>query len=390
MPTSHLTALLVEDNEDDAVLVLDALREGGFKNVIHQRVCSADGLKQALDAQSWDVVISDYSMPSFDAPSALRIVHERNLDVPFIIVSGSVGEELAVQAMKAGAHDYVMKDRLARLAPSVEREVRDARQRREYVMARQRAEDAVVEKQVAEAENQAKSRFFASLSHELRSPLNAILGYSDLLQRGIGGQLGSLQTEFLGHITAAGRHLAAVVNDILDSSRIEAGRLELTREPVPVVEATRFVISMFLPQARQCGVELDSDVSADLPPVDADPVRLRQVLSNLVSNAIKFTPSGGHVQVSARALEASVELLVSDEGVGIRAEDLPRLFRDFERVGHVENQIEGTGLGLSLTKRLVEMHGGSIHAESEWGKGSRFTVRFPTYCAVPLAASGRH
>jgi signal transduction histidine kinase len=388
MPTSHLKAMLVEDNEDDAELVLDALRVGGLR-VSHRRVWSADGIKQALEAESWDIVISDYSMPSFDAPSALRIVHERDPDLPFIIVSGSVGEELAVQAMKAGAHDYVMKDRLTRLAPSVEREVRDARQRRELAMARQHAEDALVQKQVAEAENQAKSRFFASMSHELRSPLNAILGYSDLLQRGIGGQLGTLQTEFLGHITAAGQHLAAVVNDILDTSRIEAGRLELTREPVPMLEAARFVISMFLPQARQCRIELDSDVPADLPPVDADPVRLRQVLSNLVSNAIKFTPSGGRVWVNARSVEASVEVAVRDEGVGIRSEDLPRLFQDFERVGRIENRTEGTGLGLSLTKRLVELHGGTIRAESQWGKGSTFTVLLPAYRAPAFAASGR-
>src|SRR5262245_33363885 len=305
MPTSDLRAMLVEDNEDDAELVLDALRVGGL-HITHERAWSASAMQQALDTQSWDIVISDYSMPSFDAPSALRIVHERGLDLPFIIVSGSVGEELAVQAMKAGAHDYVMKDRLTRLAPSVEREVRDARQRREYVQSRQQAEDALLQKQVAEAENQAKSRFFASMSHELRSPLNAILGYSDLLQRGIGGQLGTLQTEFLGHITAAGQHLAAGVNDILDTSRIEAGRLDLSPEPVPVVEATRFFISRFLPQARQCGIELDNDVPPDLPPVDADPVRLRQVLSNLVSNAIKFTPSGGHVWVSARSVGPSV------------------------------------------------------------------------------------
>jgi signal transduction histidine kinase len=387
---THLKAMLVEDSEDDAELVLGALREGGFQ-VTYRRVWSAAAMHAALgEAEPWDVVISDYSMPSFDAPAALQLLHQRGLDIPFIIVSGSVGEELAVKAMKAGAHDYVMKDSLTRLAPSVEREVRDARQRREYTVARQHVIDALLQKQIAEAESQAKSRFFASLSHELRSPLNAILGYSDLLQRGIGGELGEMQSEFLEHITAAGRHLTAVVNDILDTSRIEAGRLELVREPVALHETTRFVLAMFGPQADECEVQLSSDVPGDLPPVDADPVRLRQVLCNLVSNAIKFTPRGGRVRVGARLVGDQVELSVADSGVGIRSEDMPRLFRDFERVSsRVEHPTEGTGLGLSLTRRLVELHGGSIHAQSEEGLGSTFTVLLPVRTAY-LTASGRH
>jgi signal transduction histidine kinase len=387
---TSLSAMLVEDSEDDAELVLDALREGGL-SVTARRVWSAPAMREALDAGPWDVVISDYSMPSFDAPAALDILHERGLDIPFIIVSGSVGEEEAVKAMKAGAHDYVMKDRLTRLAPSVEREVRDARQRREYAAARQHVVDALLEKQIAEAESLAKSRFFASLSHELRSPLNAILGYSDLLQRGIGGELGELQTEFLGYITAAGRHLTAVVNDILDTSRIEAGRLDLVREPVSVADATRFVVAMFMPQAREAGVELSSSVPDDLVPVDADPVRLKQVLCNLVSNAIKFTPRGGRVGVTARLQGEQVELSVRDSGVGIRSEDMPRLFRDFERVGsRVEHPTEGTGLGLALTRRLVELHGGSIRADSQQGCGSTFTVLLPMSAASYRSAAHKH
>lgn len=375
---SALRVLLVEDDDDDYLLVLRALRSGGFE-FVHERVWTSEALEEALRSREWDAVISDYCMPDFDAPRALAMVRAFCPDLPFIIASGTVGEEDAVRAMKAGANDYLMKDRLSRLAYCVQREVEEARRRREYALAKERAEEALRQKQLLEAENEARRRFYANLSHELRSPLTAILGYADLLQRGVAGKLNPTQAEFVGYMVSAGRHLLAVVNDILDNSRIEAGRMVLARQPVSVAEVATFVDTLFRPEAQQCGVELANEVPPDLPPVDADPVRMRQILCNLVSNAIKFTPAGRKVHLSAHPRDDGVELLVKDEGIGIGPDDLPRLFQDFERLGDVYQQqkIRGTGLGLSLTKRLVELHGGSIAAESQPGKGSVFRVVMP-------------
>jgi signal transduction histidine kinase len=227
----------------------------------------------------------------------------------------------------------------------------------------------------------AKRRFYANLSHELRSPLTAILGYAELLHNGVGGQPTPMQAEFTGYIVQAGHHLRSVINDILDTSAVEAGRMHLTRQRVSVAEVANFVNVLFRPEAQQCGVELTYQVPSDLPPVYADPVRVKQILCNLVSNAIKYTPAGSKVWVLARECNGEgVEVLVKDEGVGIKPEDLPRLFQEFERVGTADQQhrIRGTGLGLSLTKRLVELHGGTIQAESEPGRGSTFRVILPS------------
>jgi two-component system sensor histidine kinase EvgS len=376
---SEVSVLLIEDDEDDALLVVRALRATGFR-LSYERVWTRDALAAALAAKPWDVVISDFNMPDFDAPRALALVRQHSSELPFIIVSGTVGEEDAVRAIKAGANDYLMKDRLSRLGASVQRELEEARRHREYVLAQKRAQQALLEKQIAEAENEATRRFYANLSHELRSPLNAVIGYAELMQQGVAGPSNALQTEFVGHIVDAGRHLLQVANDILDTSRIEAGRMELARQRVSVAEIATFVSALFLPEARQCGVELSYDVPSDLPPISADPMRMRQILCNLVSNAIKFTPRGRKVWVTAQPRERTgVEVRVKDEGIGIGADDLPRLFHEFERLGDSSQQhrIRGTGLGLSLTKRLVELHGGSIRAESEPGCGSTFAVVLP-------------
>jgi signal transduction histidine kinase len=376
--SKKLKALVVEDMETDAELVLLALQEGGY-HVEHRRVWSAGQLRDALAREPWDVVISDYSMPSFDAPSALAIVKESALDVPFIIVSGTVGEDLTVAAIKAGAHDYLMKDRLARLAVSVERELREAAERRQKRAAQEAAEQARREREHAESANLAKSRFLANMSHELRTPLNAIIGFSELLEQGIAGELQPKQAEFVGFVLSSAQHLLELITDILDLSKVEAGRMELHVELTTLSGVARMIENVLKPLVAKQGVTLSINIPAELPPFAADPVRLKQVLYNLLSNAIKFTPAGGTVALDARAAGQQLEIAVRDTGTGIRAEDMPRLFHEFEQVGDGSGaqKAGGTGLGLALTKRLVALHGGSIDVESEWGCGSTFTVRLP-------------
>ncbi|HEX5658703.1 MAG TPA: response regulator [Polyangiales bacterium] len=253
------------------------------------------------------------------------------------------------------------------------------RKRLDALMEAQSAELARA-KERAEQESRYKSRFLASMSHELRTPLNAIIGFSELLDQEIFGELTARQKEYVGYVVQSGRHLLALVNDILDLSKIEAGRMELAREwvaPRSVIDAVQGSVQ---PLAQKQGVVLLHEVQEELPDLFVDEMRFRQILFNLLSNGIKFTPSGGKVTLRAELVEDRLELAVVDTGVGIRAEDLVRLFREFERVEDSSRpKVEGTGLGLALTKRLVELHGGSIHVESKPDVGSKFTVKLPAF-----------
>ena len=373
---SKLRLILVEDSDNDELLVLRALKSGGY-DVSHKRVWTRESLETALDEGGWDAVISDYNMPTFSGPEALAIVKERRIDIPFLIVSGTVGDEDAVRAMRAGAHDYLMKDKLARLAPSLERELRESRGRRDQREANAAAERATHQKELAEAASQTKSLFLANASHELRTPLNAIIGFSEILTSDPSEPLTPRQREYLQHILQSGRHLLMLINDILDLSKVEAGKMDLNFEPTAVDDATRNALDSLAPIAEKKGVHLEIGIAPDLPPLKADPLRFRQMLFNLLSNAIKFTPEGGTVTLRAKLGDGSLQISVTDTGVGIKAEDLPRLFQEFQQLPSSRGVAEGTGLGLALTKRLVEAHGGTIEAASTEGYGATFTIKFP-------------
>ncbi len=575
-----LRVLIVEDSEDDALLVLRELRRGGY-DPTHERVDTAAALAAALDRQAWDVVISDYSMPQFTGPAALALLKERGLDLPFMIVSGTIGEETAVAAMKAGAHDYLMKNSLQRLVPAVQRELREAEVRRErrradralvvrtrqleairdvsveitreldlttllnlifrrvgeligtgastvwfwdgaaqvlvpqvwhgrdawrgevrlrlgegiagtvaerregllvndyrnspyataifleqtkvtavmgepllyhdrllgaitvdnedldrpfteqdrdilallvmhaaiaienarlYEQVKRHAEELerrvgerTVELQAANRQLQEasrhKSEFLANMSHELRTPLNSILGFSELLREQTSSLLSEKQTRYLTHIHNSGQHLLRLINDILDLSKVEAGKLTLQPEPIPLIQTLEDILVIARGLAHKKAQTIDCQIAPDLSPLPADPVRFKQVCFNLLSNAVKFTPEGGLITLRAfqkaegsgqRAGEDAglpsafcplpfLVIEVTDTGVGIRPEDLTRLFQEFVQLETTKGQRhEGTGLGLALTKRLVELHGGRIWAESAGvGQGSTFTVVLP-------------
>jgi PAS domain S-box-containing protein len=230
----------------------------------------------------------------------------------------------------------------------------------------------------AEQQSQFKSKFLASMSHELRTPLNAIIGFSELLEQELFGPLNEKQQEYIQHVSASGRHLLSLVNDILDLSKVEAGRMELSREWTPfsmVVEAVRGAVR---PLADKRGVTVSVALPPALPELYIDQMRVRQVLYNLLSNAIKFTPSGGTIEVRAVMAGRYLEVACQDSGIGISAADLPKLFREFSQIEvHGGVKPEGTGLGLALTKRLVELHGGTMSVTSEPGQGSTFTFTLP-------------
>jgi signal transduction histidine kinase len=228
-----------------------------------------------------------------------------------------------------------------------------------------------------EAVSDHKSEFLASMSHELRTPLNAIIGFSQVLREGISGDLNAKQQEYLDDILTSGNHLLALINDVLDLSKVEAGHVDLHVAPFSMQDALERGVSMVRERATQDGVRVTLHANGGLDVITGDERRIRQVIFNLLSNAVKFTPSGGLVDIAAAQKNGEVRVSVTDTGPGVAAEDLDRIFEEFQQTEAGARHQEGTGLGLALSKCFVEMHGGRIWCESETGRGSTFVFTLP-------------
>ncbi len=235
--------------------------------------------------------------------------------------------------------------------------------------------------------SQHKSEFLASMSHELRTPLNAIIGFSEVLTERMFGELNERQEEYLNDILSSGRHLLSLINDILDLSKVEAGQMELELGIFSLTEALENGLTMIRERAANHGIELSLDVDPALDLVEADERKVKQIVFNLLSNAVKFTPDGGQVEVAARIVDGAVQVAVRDSGIGIAPEDQDRVFEEFRQVGQSMRRQEGTGLGLALVRRFVELHGGQIALQSEVGVGSTFAFTLPNALAnLPTGA----
>ncbi len=231
--------------------------------------------------------------------------------------------------------------------------------------------------QQLEIASQHKSEFLANMSHELRTPLNAIIGFSEVLSDRMFGELNEKQEEYLKDIHASGTHLLSLINDILDLSKIEAGRMELELTDFDLPQAIDSALTFVRERAARRGITLESTVDARLGQIQADERKFRQVVLNLLSNAIKFTPEGGRIEVGAVPKDGLVEVSVTDTGVGIAPEDQEAVFEEFRQVGTAEKKAEGTGLGLTLCRKFIELHGGKIRVSSQVGVGSTFTFTIP-------------
>jgi signal transduction histidine kinase len=229
-----------------------------------------------------------------------------------------------------------------------------------------------------EAANRHKSEFLANMSHELRTPLNAIIGFSEVLGEKYFGELNEKQTEYVDDILSSGRHLLSLINEILDLSKVEAGRMELELAKFDLPLALENARTFVRERAVKHGINLDVTVDERLGDFVGDERKIKQILLNLLSNAVKFTPEGGRIGIRARQADGAVEISVSDTGIGIAPKDQDTIFEEFRQVGRdYAHKTEGTGLGLTLAKKFVELHGDKIWVESEVGKGSKFTFTLP-------------
>ncbi|HEV2966839.1 MAG TPA: HAMP domain-containing sensor histidine kinase [Candidatus Dormibacteraeota bacterium] len=354
--------LVVDDSDDDIEMIRRFLADDTTEI---RGVTDSSQAEQVFTEFEPDLILLDLHMPQPDGLEILRRIRgARSLlgFLPVLVLTGDVGPVARNHALDLGADDFLTKplDRL-----EVVLRVRNLLSTRRLHVDLARA-------------YRHKSEFLASMSHELRTQLSSVIGFSELLLSDTTDRFDEpRRRKFLAQINSSGRYLLDLTSDILDLAKIESGHVTLRLETVMIVEVAHGVITAMLPLAEKKSIRIKAELAA-AGHVQADAGKLRQMLLNLVSNAVKFTPQGGHVTIGARRLDDTVEISVSDDGIGIAESEFEHLFEEFRQVdSDVAREQHGTGLGLALTKRFVELHGGQIRLASELGKGSVFTLSLP-------------
>ncbi len=365
-----LRALIVEDSENDCRLLLDMLRRGGY-DVTHKRVDSAAAVKACLDESKWDIVLSDYSMPGFRGTDALALVKEKGLDIPFIFVSGTIGEEIAVNAMLAGARDYVIKGKAARLLPAIQRELREAEARREHQQ---------MEHRVRQLEKfEALGKLAGGVAHDFNNVIGAIMGWAEL---GIDNAPSEgREAKLFRNIREQATRAAGLTRQLLAYARrqvLEPKNINLNQ----MVSDTTALLQKAIGEQ----IEVKMVLTPDLGITRADPSQIEQVLMNLCFNARDAMPHGGQLLIETRNVELDshycsrhadaqpgrhIQLSVSDTGIGMDSVTMERIFEPFFTTKEIG---KGTGLGLATVMGIVKQHGGFLDVNSEFGKGTAFHV----------------
>lgn len=376
MSARRLRVLLIEDNPGDVRLIKEMLVEAkhtAFELESFERL--TDGLARLTEDQ-FDVVLLDLSLPDSTGLDTFVTFNSAAPDLPVVILSGFNDEVAAVECVNAGAQDYLIKDEvnshllIRSLRYAVARGLLE--KERSQLLVRER-----VARAQAEEANRAKDEFLAIVSHELRTPLSAMLGWSRMLATG------KLDPETVKRgIEAIERNARAqtqLIGDLLDISRITTGKLHLNARPLKLDPIITGVLDAMSPAAQAKQISLQMKLAEDAGLISGDPDRLQQIVWNILSNAIKFTPAGGRVEVAVSRVGTCVQISVSDTGQGISAEFLPHVFERFRQAdSSTTRKFGGLGLGLSIVRHLVELHGGLIQVQSDGeGKGATFTAMFP-------------
>ncbi|HUK30670.1 MAG TPA: response regulator [Candidatus Acidoferrum sp.] len=373
-----LRALIIEDSDADCELLVRALRHEGY-DLNHEQVSSAASLKKCLACETWDIIISDYSIPGFSGTEALKIVRERNLDTPFIFVSGTIGEDIAVDAMRHGAHDYVMKGNLARLLPAISRELREAERRRDHRRSEQRI------RQLEKFE--AIGKLAGGIAHDFNNAIGAVLGWAEL---GLDeADPGSRTAKYFENIRLQSKRASDLTRQLLAYARrqvLEPRNIDLNHCVAETVGLLQRIIGE--------QIEIKLMLSTEPQVVRADPVQIEQVFMNLCLNARDAMPKGGKLIVETVATELDdeyttnhgyarpgkyVKLSVSDTGIGMDEATIEHIFDPFFTTKEIG---KGTGLGLATALGVVKQHEGTIEVYSEVGKGTVFHVYLPTVAAA--------
>jgi signal transduction histidine kinase len=376
--------LLVEDNPADADLIQEALADAALDPALDGpslQLEQVDRLVEALDRVregEIDIVLLDLSLPDSQGFDTFVRLERAAPGLPIVVLSGLDDEAMAIRAVREGAQDYLVKGQVE--GKSLTRSIRYAVERKHAEAERAQLLRARAE---AEASLRARDETLAAISHDLRTPLTSIRALAQLLQRRVsrGSEIGPDElTERLGRIEEQTMLMARMIDDLLDVARLEAGRpLDLRREPCDVVALARRTAADVQRTTERHRLRVLANEAEIVGEVDCG--RLERVFLNLLTNAVKYSPDGGDVEVTVRR-EAGpagpvAVLAVRDGGIGIPAQDLPRIFERFYRASNVGEQQRGTGLGLAGVQQIVEQHGGQIEAVSEPGVGSTFTVRLP-------------
>ena len=364
-----LRVLIVEDSEDDTQAMLRELRRGGYE-VEHQRVEVRPAMQAALAQSTWDLILCDFTLPRFNARDALKILQQSGLDLPFIIISGTIGEESAVEMLKAGAHDFIVKGRLARLLPAIERELRDAHTRRLQREAESERRDLIAR---LEAINSEIERFTYLAFHDLRAPLITIKGFTGALKQDLEAGRREEVHRDIGRIEAASDTMDEILSDLLEFARI--GRVRRPSEDVKLEQLARQALVGLNGLLEEKNITVK--IATSLPTVHGDRVRLREVFENLIENAATYTSGQREplIEIGTRLQGDQQIIYVRDNGQGIDPRYHSRIFELFEKL---DPGTPGPGIGLALTRRIIEVHGGRIWVESAGqGKGSTFCFTLP-------------
>ncbi|HET6823881.1 MAG TPA: ATP-binding protein [Anaerolineales bacterium] len=371
-----LRALIVEDSEYDTQTMLRELRRGGYE-VEYERVETRSAMEQALSERTWDLILCDYTLPRFSAGDALRTLRQSGLDLPFIIISGTIEEENAVDMLKAGAHDFIVKGRMARLLPAIERELKDAETRRLQREAEVQRQELMAR---LEAINSEIERFTYLAFHDLRAPLITIKGFAGALEQDLEAGRHDQALRDIQRIGGAADRMDEILSDLLEFARI--GRVRRPSEDVDSQQLVQEALQKLDGLIRAKSVTVK--VSPDLPQVHGDRVRLREVFENLIENAAQYTSDQKEpsIEIGTRWQDDQQIIFVRDNGQGVDPRYHNRIFELFEKL---DPNTQGPGIGLALARRIIEVHGGKIWVESGGeGQGSTFCFTLPEKSEVKI------